>query len=554
MEFMEVGVRVQLDKLKVSRVDDGFLAGSADEPYLWLIAAKVDGTTIFENSPGTATVAVLSTSAAPGNLGPASQGVEAGRTIAIPKSVGRIDTTLRGTTGGVLTLTQFATLVVAIAALEHDDSRVGDIVDLHDVVITESKRRLETELREIVAEVLAGDIPTASEVRKRLEAQIDEETLEDIIDDFGHGLIGAPVNLLNQDVFVGHNVDTVLTFPRVLANSIDGFPIKARLRRGKPDEDRPVYWVTGGVTRTDIQEPPTVGLVLLGDNRLRLCGRSIGKRVFLHERTAAGEWKGDKPFGNGVMTSGVTMAASADGARMYAVARGVDNRLHFKHPESGDTWPQLFSRTFATGGGIACSSDGQQVFVAGTGTDGKVYVSTSTNGGKGFQGDFTSIGVTSVASPALACSADGRTLFIATLGADRKIWQTIVDVTDGKVHPKISLPLDSLRFKSAPAVACSDDGKRVHFAGLGEDGVMRILEPEVTKGSTDFWRELDKAHDDWHVSAPALACSPDGKTIHIAAIDHSLRLTHRFSPDGGKTWPHQDGERWHVVRENAAWY
>ena len=57
---------------------------------------------------------------------------------------------------------------------------------------------------------------------KRLEAQIDEETLEDIIDDFGHGLIGAPVNLLNQDVFVGHNVDTVLTFPRVLANSIDG--------------------------------------------------------------------------------------------------------------------------------------------------------------------------------------------------------------------------------------------------------------------------------------------------------------------------------------------
>ena len=104
LEFMEVGVRVQLDKLKVSRVDDGFVAGSADEPYLWLIVAKVDGTTIFENSPATATVAVQSTSAAPGNLGPASQGVEAGTTIAIPKSVGRIDTTLRGTTGGVLTL------------------------------------------------------------------------------------------------------------------------------------------------------------------------------------------------------------------------------------------------------------------------------------------------------------------------------------------------------------------------------------------------------------------------------------------------------------------
>ena len=38
-------------------------------------------------------------------------------------------------------------------------------------------------------------------------------------------------------------------------------------------------------------------------------------------------------------------------------------------------------------------------------------------------------------------------MFVATLGADRKIWQTIVDVTDGEVHAKISLPLDSLRFK-----------------------------------------------------------------------------------------------------------
>ena len=53
--------------------------------------------------------------------------------------------------------------------------------------------------------------------------------------------------------------------------------------------------------------------------------------------------------------------------------------------------------------------------------------------------------------------------------------------------------------------------------------------------------------DDWHVSARA-GLLAGRQTIHIAAIDHSLRLTPVLA-DGGKTWPHQDGERWRRAGE-----
>ena len=140
------------------------------------------------------------------------------------------------------------------------------------------------------------------------------------------------------------------------------------------------------------------------------------------------------------MTSGVTVAASADGARMYVVVRGVDNRLHFAKPESGDTWPQLFSRTFATGGGgIACSwtdSGLRRRYRYWTAKG----VSTSTNGGKDSRGDFTSIGVTSVALASTGLQRRRAHVVHRHPGCrPGKIWQTIVDVTDARdCVPKIS--------------------------------------------------------------------------------------------------------------------
>jgi hypothetical protein len=548
MENIEIAVRIHLDRLRVDRADDGFIAGSADEPYLWFIVAKVDGSTISETTPETSTVAVHAPSAAPGNLGAASEGVQAGKSIPIPNSVGTFETTLRGTTLRI-GLTRFATFVVAIAALEHDESRTQDIIALHHRVIEESKRGLERELREIIQEALAGDIPSAADVRKRLEAQLSEDTLKAIIDDFGGDLIGQPVNLLNQDVFVGHNIDTVLSFPDVLASSMDGTPIEARLRRGKVEDHRASYHVSGSVKRTDIHEPPTLGLVRLDDKRLRLCGRSTGKRVWVHERSTAGKWGFNTALGATALSSGVALAASADGSRMYAVGRGLSHKMRIKLPGSGDTWGKLPDRKFSTGAGVACSADGRLVFVMATGEDGKVYATVNFNSGNGWEGEWFPIGITSVASPALACSADGRKLFLLTLGEDRKIYESIFDVGLAKLTPKITLPLDSQRFKSAPACACSDDGKRLWFAAVGEDGLMRVSKPKLEEGGTSIWTELGEL-----VSAPALACSPDGQKIHIAAIDKALRLRHRYSTDGGASWPKRDGQNWEVLEENAAWF
>ena len=64
MDVIEIGVRVHLDQLRVQKTDDGVVAGSADEPYLWSFVLTVDGTSVFENVPDTAEVRVHSTSPA----------------------------------------------------------------------------------------------------------------------------------------------------------------------------------------------------------------------------------------------------------------------------------------------------------------------------------------------------------------------------------------------------------------------------------------------------------------------------------------------------------
>jgi hypothetical protein len=360
-----------------------------------------------------------------------------------------------------------------------------------------------------------------------LESQISEDALMVIARDFLSGLFGQPVNLCNQDYFVGHNADTVLSFPDVLASSMDGTPIEVQLRRGRI-EDRPAsYHVSGNVKRTDIHEPPTLGLVRLDDKRLRLCGRSAGKKAFIHERSTAGEWGFNHALGVTALSSGVALAASADGSRMYAVGRGLDHEMRIKLPGSGETWGKLPDRKFSTGAGVACSADGRLVYIMATGEDGNVYATVDFSASSGWDGEW----------------------FLITLGEDRKLYESIFDVGLAKLAPKITVPLDSQRFKSAPACACSDDGKHLWFAAVGEDGQMRVSKPKLEAGDTSIWTDLGEL-----VSAPALACSPDGQRINIAAIDKALRLRHRYSMDGGASWPKRDGQNWEVLGENAAWF
>ncbi|OKH76916.1 hypothetical protein EB73_01975 [Mycobacterium sp. SWH-M3] len=302
MEFIELAVRIHLDHFDAPRGAD---------PDAWFVIAKADGTACAPSPQPTATVAVhAAVTARPGYAKP---------------SVGIFATTLRGPTGPVLAHTRFATLVFAVAALDHGANARRDIDVVRSRVIAESKRRLGNELRDIAQEVLGGSIPSLAEVRKRLDSQFDADEFTSVVDEVGRGL-------------VSRNVDTVLTFPDLLAHAIDGVPIDVPLRRvdGKVRSR-----LTGVVERTDIREPPTIGLACLGDGRLRIYGRSAGKRAFTHERSATGVWGSASALGDTALSSGVTVATGTDGARTYAVARGLDRTIRIKLPDSGDSWDRL---------------------------------------------------------------------------------------------------------------------------------------------------------------------------------------------------------------------
>lgn len=504
MEFIELAVRIHLDHFDAPRGAD---------PDAWFVMAKADGTACAPSPQPTATVAVhAAVTARPGFAKP---------------SVGIFATTLRGPTGPVLAHTRFATLVFAVAALDHGANARRDIDVVRSRVIAESKRRLGNELRDIAQEVLAGSIPSLAEVRKRLDSQFDADEFTSVVDDVGRGL-------------VSRNVDTVPTFPDLLAHAIDGVPIDVPLRRvdGKVRSR-----LTGVVERTDIHEPPTIGLACLGDGRLRICGRSAGKRAFTHERSATGVWGSASALGDTALSSGVTVATGTDGARTYAVARGLDRTIRIKLPDSGDSWDRLPGGKFATGAGVACSADGSRVYVAATAEDGNVHATIGFDGGARWT-DWMPTGVRSIASPALACSADGATLFLATLGEDRRLYESVVDTRQSDLRPTAGTRIGSLRFRSAPGCACSGDGARRWIGAVGDDGQLRVGGP-----GRAGWSELGEV-----ISAPALACSTDGKRLHVAAIDKALRLRHRSSTDGGAGWPKPHGVSWEVLRENAAWF
>jgi hypothetical protein len=566
VEHIEISVRISLRNLKVVRHNDAPIAGSADEPYLWFAGMKVDSTTVSLANVDAASVTIHAPAAKPHNLGEAAEGVTDGKVVRIPRKLGTWETKLRGFDEQPA-LTQFVTVAFLAAALEHDESTDGDMAGLHARVMSEAQTRLDAELRRVLREALAGELPNSKDVEDRLKQQLSQEVIQDIAKDFGRGKIGrlavpaifSPAALIygalqgaNRDDFIGRMLEFA-TFSLILAHSMTGFDYDAELTDPKDGvtvqgggtnlstEDQPAakYRITGTMERLDIKEPPTLGAMRFADGRFRLCGRTIGKRVYAHERRANGEWKrSNKVVGSGELSSGPAVAASADGKSVYTFGRGMNHRIWMHTEGGGEKWRELDDRQFATGPGAACSDDGRILWVAATGEDQQIYLKVSFGGAAGLTSGWTvlDIGKSVATSPALACSADGRTLHVAYVGTDRRLRRAkfIFDVSK-KLEP-VYVKAVGEEFRSAPSLAVSDKADVLWIAALGDQGgdprrqrILRVPESPFFNGG---WAKFGEPS----VSAPSLACSPDGKAIHVCDIAHTLALRHRVSTNAADSW------------------
>src|SRR5437763_17191014 len=111
-----IDVRVELDTLKVITENEG----SPDEPYLWVVYITVDGTTINVANLAGSGARIHAPSGSHGDLGSASDDMEAGDHVDIPDAIGRFDTSL--ITDAVIGPT-LSSVTVAVVALEEDATK-----------------------------------------------------------------------------------------------------------------------------------------------------------------------------------------------------------------------------------------------------------------------------------------------------------------------------------------------------------------------------------------------------------------------------------------------
>ncbi len=572
---MQIDVRIKLDRLRVVRQNE-----SSDEPFLWVLYFKFDGSTANILLPDQATIGVRAPSGAHHNLGKPSEGVGSGQSIPIPAAIGEWETSLRGF-DGALELTQFATLSLAVAGLEEDQTTDTHALEAHRRVVADVKQRLTAEIRRVIRDIVAARAageagPSAQDVEERLRDQVNADRIREVIDGLisdvlPFAIVGAffnPVSLISAavegsdpDDRVGYAVPDPFTFPRILANSLLGIPLVLELTKDQsflesmkqrfpqitfPPEvkDRILrsedgsYRVTGRVERRDIQEPPTFSGLWRAKGRLAICARSSGSGVYLQRSSDGGTtWGFNKRVGSGVVSSGPAAAWTADGARVSIAGRGKDHRIWFciSDPDGKplDDWDPIQKAEFRTGPGLACSADGKHLWLAATAEDGRVLITRNAEGGRNWTDKWDPLSdETFLTSPALACSADGSKAHFVALDASRRIRHAFTPDRGRTWDPPFTRRLGKT-FLSAPSCACSADGSLLWVAALGDD--HKYLIRRLAKFGAD-------ASADWlpfggsFVSAPALACSADGAEVHVFGIARDLTIRHRFSTDAGKNW------------------
>jgi hypothetical protein len=242
-------------------------------------------------------------------------------------------------------------------------------------------------------------------------------------------------------------------------------------------------------------------------------------------------------FPNGIHTSGVAAAASADGQNIQVMARGTDNRIwRVWSTNGGASWhgfEPILSGTFQTGPAVAMSASGGMVHVFGIGMNSKMYRSRSINGGDSWS-DWQAIGEGIFTSqPAAACSQDGKIVHAFGRGLDFRIWRN-VSIHSGASWQTHWSPIGKGLFTAGPAAACNDSASKVYVIGRGTD--RAIWRNVTTNSGTDWAAHWQAIPEGSFTSAPSMELSGDGLTLTVVALGGDACVWRNRSTDGGRGW------------------
>lgn len=140
---------------------------------------------------------------------------------------------------------------------------------------------------------------------------------------------------------------------------------------------------------------------------------------------------------------------------------------------------------------------------------------------------------TFLSGPAVASSNDGKKLHVFGLGMDNRIWRAF-SADGGLSWPVSWAPIGEGKFVSAPAVAVSADGSQVHVFGRGLDN--KIWRAHSADGGSTWALNWAPIGTGTFNSAPAAAISDDGNHLHVFGRGMDNRVWRAHSSSGGDHW------------------
>ena len=222
-------------------------------------------------------------------------------------------------------------------------------------------------------------------------------------------------------------------------------------------------------------------------------------------------------------------------SRARVFARKHDGTVvMFSTEDGGRTWTRSrpLGAIFTSGLGAAASGDGQTIYLAGRGTDDRMWIYRSDDGGARWQDPAAIHRGVFLSGPAVAATADGATVHVFGLGQDRKIWVSSSS-NRGDTWNNWE-PVGAEVFTSAPAAVSTPDSAVHVFARATNHRIYGTRNADWRRGwASQKWRQMAA---EYATSSPAVMVAGDGRTMQLGIRETTRMLSLLYSSDAGTTW------------------
>jgi hypothetical protein len=236
----QIDAEIRLQQLTIVRKNES----SNDEPYLWVVYIKVDGSTLKILDLPHASATVFAPAGSHGDLGPGGAEMTLGAKVAIPEGIGHWRTTLQTIDGLSQTKAESNTvLAVAVVALEEDNTHDDAIEKGKQALLATIQLALNKALRKIPPQT-----PDVKDVTAKAETAVHDAIKSATISAFSFIPISSLLDIgaiADPDDLVGTDIAGPFSFSAIRKAGAGGIPFT--LNMGNKDNDDGWYQVSGHV-------------------------------------------------------------------------------------------------------------------------------------------------------------------------------------------------------------------------------------------------------------------------------------------------------------------